>query len=421
MMSFWLLSPPLSPPLVITVQTVETLCRGLPALAEYLSYIRSLQPGEAADYSHAERIFTDGLRRRGFPPDAPFDWMQGNLYQHPSMAAALGTVSAVHGRIRGISVTCAGGSTILPLTTAAASAATTAKRPRVMVADSSAMAAPTAVTAGGIGNGSGNVGGVGSPRGGRQSSTEVIGLFDLYADVPPPDEGIVNTSGCSAASGGAGRSENVPASSGTPPARQGDSVAPALESTPTVRGTSKAESLAGNEAPTSAGKSSPDDPSTSVATSASRLGDRQGSNSGAAAIDVSVALGKIRPHIRGRGSGSKKFPRACALLTDLLSAKLSPENEELFFHVLSDAVSSCKSAGGDHRACGSTLVGSGAANGRDNRGDTLGLKVEVGAGVAGDAVRRLVAAACARSGLFNGWRRDAVEKWGKEIVMFDGR
>lgn len=418
--SFWLLlSPPSPPPLVVTVQTVETLCRGLPVLAEYLSYIRSLRPGEAADYSHAERIFTEGLRRRGFPPDAPFDWMQGNLYQHPAKAAALGTGSAVHGRIRGISVTSTGSSTVLSSTAVAPSAAATAKRRRVV-------SAPTAVTTGGIGNSSGNIGYTGSPRGGRQSSAEVIGLFDLYADVPPPYEGVIDTSDCSAASGGAGQSkiyhgsasdENASAS-GTPPAREGDIVASALKSTSKQ---AKVESIAGNEAPTSAGKPSPDDSSTLVAMSASRLGDRQGANGSTVAIDVSLALGKIRPHIRGRGSGSKKFPRACALLTDLLSAKLSLENEEIFFHVLSDAVSSCKSTSGDHKACESTPVGSGAVNGRDDRGEMSGVKVEFGVGVAGNAVRRLVAAACARSGLFTGWRRDAVERWGKEMMKFDDR
>ncbi|CAM9668966.1 unnamed protein product, partial [Laminaria digitata] len=63
-------------------KTAESLCRGLPALAEYLSYVRSLRPGEDADYSRAERVFTDGLRRRGFPADAPFDWMMAS--HHPS-------------------------------------------------------------------------------------------------------------------------------------------------------------------------------------------------------------------------------------------------------------------------------------------------------------------------------------------------
>ncbi|CAN0247223.1 unnamed protein product, partial [Hapterophycus canaliculatus] len=63
-------------------ETAETLCRGLPALAEYLTYVRGLGPGEPADYSRAELIFSDGLRRRGFPADVPFDWMKQKKQAH---------------------------------------------------------------------------------------------------------------------------------------------------------------------------------------------------------------------------------------------------------------------------------------------------------------------------------------------------
>lgn len=118
-------------------------------------------------------------------------------------------------------------------------------------------------------------------------------------------------------------------------------------------------------------------------------------------VDVSVALSKLRPHLRSKGAagggttgGSKKFPRACRLLADLLSAKLSPENEKMLFDVVSGTVAS-------------------VTNSSDGSGKGL-WKVE---GVVGDAVRRLVQAACSRSLLFAaGRRRETVEAWGKYVT-----
>ena len=403
----------------IVVQTVETLCRGIPALAEYLSYVRGLRPGQAADYAHAERIFTDGLRRRGFPPDAPFDWMHSS-FQHPAKAAALATGPAARSKIQGLGMAGAGSPAL-----SASTAAVKAKRPRV-VADSSAMAAPGVAATGVrlVGNEVGIAGG--GPRSGRSPFSAAVAPLDLYADVPPPDPSYVRTSNAVTGDGTGGTTKTVATASGknappvevVPTAREADGVV-APDATPAVVGTSEAKTVAGKPVPAEASYASRAHRPTSEAPAA-RAGDgSRGVSGGAAGVDVSAALGKIQPHLRGGGgSGRKKFPRACALLTELLCAKLSSENEELFFHALSDAVSSCRSAcNGGRVARGNTPAASGAGDGGCGRGEALGRKAEAGEGIVVDAVRRLVVAACARSSTFHGLRRDAVETWGEELMV----
>ena len=129
-------------------------------------------------------------------------------------------------------------------------------------------------------------------------------------------------------------------------------------------------------------------------------------------MDVSVALSKLRPHLRkGSRGGSKKFPRACALLADLLSAKLGPENEEVFFDALLDAVASGSGAGAGAGAGESASSSGNSGSGAD--GERIVALRRVG-GVVGEAVGRLVAAAASRSSVFSGRRREVVEGWARE-------
>ena len=142
-------------------------------------------------------------------------------------------------------------------------------------------------------------------------------------------------------------------------------------------------------------------------------------------MDVSVALGKLRPHLlsgggSGGGGGSKKFPRACGLLADLLSAKLGDENEEVFFDAVFGAVERAGQAGGGSRSGSGS--GGGGDSGSSGNGDGVADRPRTllrADGAAGEAVRRLVKAACSRSAVFSHRRRETVEAWGKEMAAFD--
>ncbi|CAN0224262.1 unnamed protein product [Hapterophycus canaliculatus] len=145
----------------------------------------------------------------------------------------------------------------------------------------------------------------------------------------------------------------------------------------------------------------------------SRTGTAVGAGGGAV-VDVSNALGKLRPHLKGGRAGSKKFPKACGLLTDLLCAKLGPENEEVFFDVVCHAVA-CGgvSGGGGAASCSTTADGSSksAVPGSSGSPESALLRAD---SVVGEAVRRLVAAAASRSAFFSGRRRERVEAWAKQ-------
>ncbi|CAN0492140.1 unnamed protein product [Ectocarpus sp. 12 AP-2014] len=231
-------------------------------------------------------------------------------------------------------------------------------------------------------------------------------MFDLYADVPPPEEKppasvetrhegkeVADVSGAediklsypnsSLDKGGA--ATLLAASTED----RGDPVsAPVDMKKVTVRPElalkTSAEQMAGGDPATEVG---------AVGTSPAGRGAK------GAAVDVSLALGKLRPHLQGSRTGSKKFPRACGLLTDLLCAKLGQENEEIFFGVISDTVAyrggcggNCDVSAGEHLAL---------------------LRAN---GVVGEAIRRLVTAASSRSSCFSGQRREAVESWAEEIA-----
>lgn len=392
-------------------QTAETLCRGLPALAEYLSYVKSLRPGEPADYSRAERMFTDGLRRRGFPPDVPFDWMHGH---HPVKPAGVAGAAAgrrgleARGKARALVVGGAGGGSGSGSgggdNGVAAMAGT--KRPRADSESLSEASAASTVKVAAVGLRPG-IGSPGGHRGGLVNAA--VALFDLYADIPPPDlasvskrergtdEGTAQT----APPPGAVVSETVPVVTTEPMA--GSDGGPRRPSSPGAVSRAGGATLAAADTRNAETKLPIGSAQSSSAVTTSGHGDGRlgggGNSGGGGGVDVSVAIGKLRPHVQGGGKGSKKFPRACALLADLLSAKLSADNEEIFFGVVSDAVS---------RSFGTSSGDSGA----------VVLQAD---GAVGEAVRRLTSAACARSSLFLGRRREAVEAWERAVVACDGR
>eukprot|EP00903_Cladosiphon_okamuranus_P018659 g17174.t1 len=411
-----------------TEETAETLCRGLPALAEYLTYVRGLGPGEPADYARAELIFTDGLRRRGFSAGVPFDWMKQQQAPHhhhynnnPSKALSMTTAgeataaaaaaggvrsSHVHRGVivhRGLAVavasTGAGASGVSP-TAAGSSAAASKKRPRAGSAEG-----PTAA---GFANGR-------SPGGGR-GRFAASGVFDLYADIPPPEKESPS---------GANKNGGEGTSGGEREAGVHITVAPAdaAGATTTVAAISTGGSAAlpaakRRPAATTGDRGAQDPASASGNTTAAAAAE----SGRGAVVDVAAALAKLRPHLRGRGargaggsggssSSSKKFPRACGLLTDLLCAKLDPENEELFFEVVFDTVT-CGSGGGggagggDGTSCSSGGDGRGASSRGSSPAGSAGEGEGEGAGgrqrpvrrmdgVEGEALRRLVTAATA--------------------------
>ncbi|CAM9865450.1 unnamed protein product [Ectocarpus sp. 8 AP-2014] len=382
-----------------TEETAETLCRGLPALAEYLTYVRGLEPGEPADYSRAELIFTDGLRRRGFSADVPFDWMKQNqAHHHHHHHPAKVTTAVANGTVLGGA---AGKRTL--------DASATSSKPQRGSAAGGDVGSTAGVTASGAKkrprSGSGPLLS-GSAAGGGRGLMPAAAMFDLYADVPPPEEkppasvetrhegkGVADISGAEDvklsypnASSGKGSAATLLAASTED--REDPGSAPVDMKKVTVR-----PELAPK---TSAGQTAGGGPATeagAVGTSPAGRGAK------GAAVDVSLALGKLRPHLQGGRTGSKKFPRACGLLTDLLCAKLGQENEEIFFGVISDTVAY---RGG----CG------------ENRDTAAGghLTLLRGNGVVGEAIRRLVAAASSRSSCFSGQRREAVESWEREMA-----
>ncbi|CAM9582760.1 unnamed protein product [Ectocarpus sp. 12 AP-2014] len=386
-----------------TEETAETLCRGLPALAEYLTYVRGLEPGEPADYARAELIFTDGLRRRGFSADVPFDWMKQNQahhhHHHHHHHPAKVTTAVANGTVLGVA---AGKRT-------RDASATSSKHQQCGSAAGGAVGSTVGVTASGAKkrprSGSGSLLS-GSAAGGGRGLMPAAAMFDLYADVPPPEEkppASVETSheGKEVAdvSGAEDIKLSYPNSSldkggaatllAASTEDRGDPVsAPVDMKKVTVRPElalkTSAEQMAGGDPATEVG---------AVGTSPAGRGAK------GAAVDVSLALGKLRPHLQGSRTGSKKFPRACGLLTDLLCAKLGQENEEIFFGVISDTVAyrggcggNCDVSAGEHLAL---------------------LRAN---GVVGEAIRRLVTAASSRSSCFSGQRREAVESWAEEIA-----
>ncbi|CAM9581377.1 unnamed protein product [Choristocarpus tenellus] len=136
------------------------------------------------------------------------------------------------------------------------------------------------------------------------------------------------------------------------------------------------------------------------------------SDTGGQAVDAIAALSKLRPHLKTDG---KKLARACALLTDLLAAKLDASNEEAFHSAMAlairgdEAVSSGCAA---HNAVGRSPVGgAGAGGGREASLESVPRRLAI-AGPVGSVVRRLVATALERVTLFQGQRRQDVELWG---------
>ncbi|CAM9195186.1 unnamed protein product [Sphacelaria rigidula] len=494
-----------------TEETPETLCKGLSALAEYLSYVRSLPQGEPADYGRAERIFTDGLRRRGFPPDAPFDWMNAH---HPSAVAALAAAAAAaaaastaassvgangggcgsdgDGGLHGISAGVIGGGVERSV----------AKRPRLAVPgrggifdgggkdNGSAIVreGSEGIARGGSGVGIGSVGVVGRGfvgLGGGRRFAAASAVMDLYADVPPPDEAAAATAANDIVGGDSSRWRRSSSLGGEADgaAPSGDNAAgesgggvslPSPESGNTGskvagRGGSQGiQDVSGRrEVVTGDGKisrrsgkvfnnSDSVEPGAGVVngstTGVSQRG-RLGSDGGEGNndIDVRAALAKLRPHLRMRGAGgnkagtsstNKKLPRACALLGNLMSAKLTAENEGLFFEVLCDAVSGSDRPPSPGKSLSSAAAAAAAAAAtvsarhgdksagrsprpasddsdvreRCDRRERAGLKAD---GAAGEAVRRLVAAACSKSAVFSGRRREEVEAWGRDCVELE--
>ena len=443
--------------------------------------MRNLRLGETADYSRAERIFTDGLRRRGFPADAPFDWMAGH---HPVKAAvavgaggtgaggvggrvlvgtagAAGAAAGVGGGRRGVDVRGVSRGLDIGETGSAASAAAvpmSAKRPRL--GSDSLLSGVPAVS----GTGGARGEGFGSGGGGHRGGLKGRAVFDLYADVPPPDipgGGSRGDSGRGAASergGGvvsgvvvegkatkevASNGDSAPATKLVAGATGGNGVrGSALTGTDDLAGESSGGACTATVHPqlrVVAGALHAGSPgvvpsgSPGAATAAAvRAGSPKGSKGGAAVVDVSVALGKLRPHLvgggggsGGGGGGSKKFPRACALLADLLSAKLGPDNEEVFFVAVVGAVEHGGRAGdggggsGNGSGSGGSDGGSGVSTNSPRDGTAVESRTLLRAdGAAGEAVRRLVKAACARSAVFSERRRETVEAWGKEVAAF---
>lgn len=418
--------PPLPRPLPVPCpsKTPETLCKGLPALAEYLCYMQSLPPDKPVDYDRAEGIFHEGMRRRGFAPNAPFDWMNAHLHlgaAGAAAAAAAGNRGALGGGPRGNAMppevrarTIAVGAAVGGDGDVACPAAT--KRPKLgdpaPPAAAGVVRAPDTSLRGQAGLGESGTGGAEGVRvsasgsGSRACSAGTAragpAALDLYADVPPPGkESLLATSakardalaGSSVLpSSGRASGKPVAVERGTdvkiPGGSAGDAGAePTLEGA-SARGTAVRDARRG-ETPGGGNRS----------------GSGGGSGSGAAHVDVSLALAKLRPHLArgsvtastGSGGVSKKFPRACSLLADLLSAKMDADNEEMFFDVLCEAVRVDDGGGG---------------------GGGAGLRAE---GPAGASVRRLLVAACASSGLFSPARQERVEAWGREAREVDAR
>lgn len=363
--------------------------------------MRGLEPGESADYSRAELIFTDGLRRRGFSADVPFDWMkqnQGHHHHHHHHAAAKVTTAVANGAVLGgtagkRTLDASAGSSINQRgfaaggdvgSTAGVTASGAKKRPR---------------------SGSGSLLS-GVAAGGGRGLMPAAAMFDLYADVPPPEEkphasvenrhegnALADRSGAevvelpspNASSGKDTAATLLPASTED----RGDPVSAPIDM---KKATVRPELVPKTSAELTAG-AGPASEVGAVGTSPAGRGAK------GAAVNVSLALGKLRPHLQGSRTGSKKFPRACGLLTDLLCAKLGQENEEIFFGVISDTVA-YRGGYGENREAG--------------KGEHLAL-LRVN-GVVGEAIRRLVAAANSRSSCFSGQRREAVESWAKEMA-----
>lgn len=379
-----------APRVIARLQTAETLCRGLPALAEYLTYVRGLAPGEPADYARAELIFTDGLRRRGFPADVPFDWMKQKKqahHHHHHPVAAKSAATANNGATAAVKplavapgrLPVGGGTAGRRMLDTAALGSSPRKRPR---AGSDASPGGLAVPPAGFGSGRG--------------PGNAAAVFDLYADIPPPEEGspaVSVSGGGRRGTGTAGESKEGFVATIEPPAAtaMGDL---GIKGTPSrLNGAALGQKMAAG----------------GIAGTVSENAAVNGR--GATAVDVSVALGKLRPHLKGGRAGSKKFPKACGLLTDLLCAKLGPENEEVFFDVICDAVACGGGGGGGDASCSSAADGSSKAG----RSGPEELVLPLAGGVLGDAVRRLVAAAGSRSAIFSGPRREVVEAWAKQI------
>ena len=462
------------------IQTAETLCRGLPALAEYLTYVRGLGPGEPADYVRAELIFTEGLRRRGFSAAVPFDWMIKQQQQAPhhhhsnplkstaaaaAAAAAAGVAGSPHGVIvhRRLGVAGASGGSPTGSGGGGSFAGASKKRPRAGSEDGSATAVFTNGRSGGDGGGGG-----GGGRGFMPAAAAAAGLFDLYADIPPPPDeetktGAVSNKSGEGTPGGKGQEDEAgkkrsPTDASTATAEGSAALslpaAKRLAATPGDRGIRGQAGAGGSaEAAARAVAGAAGAATTRNGNKAAWTGtgnaavavesNEKGGTAAAAAVDVVAALAKLRPHLSGAkaaaragGPRGKKFPRACALLTDLLYAKLGPENEEAFFGVVLDAVtSSCGGGGGGGGAGSSSGSGAGEAvtgarkgstpggvgggdavvaeAGGGRQGETLRTLRRVG-GVEGEALRRLVAAAGSRSSIFSGRRREMVEAWAKE-------
>ncbi|CBJ34232.1 expressed unknown protein [Ectocarpus siliculosus] len=241
----------------------------------------------------------------------------------------------------------------------------------------------------------------GSAAGGGRGLMPAAAMFDLYADVPPPEE--KPPASVETRHEGKGVAEDVKLSYPNASSGKG-SAATLLAASTEDRGDPgsapvdmKKATVRPELAPkTSAGQTAGGGPATEVGAVGTSPAGRGAKG---AAVDVSLALGKLRPHLQGSRTGSKKFPRACGLLTDLLCAKLGQENEEIFFGVISDTVA--------YRG--------GCANNRDTAaGEHLSLLRANG--VVGEAIRRLVAAASSRSSCFSGQRREAVESWEKEMA-----
>ncbi|CAN0245129.1 unnamed protein product [Pylaiella littoralis] len=438
-----------------TEETAEALCRGLPALAEYLKYVRGLRPGEPADYSRAELIFTDGLRRRGFSTSVPFDWMKQKQAHHhhhhhhpakgttpatgaaaaaPAAASRRTLAAAPRGKIiqRGLAVagggvagSCNGSSTAGA--GAGVSAASGSKKRARSGSDSlfgaaAGKSAPESA-AERVANENAERGFGGRGRGfvPIAATTAAAAMFDLYADIPPPEAGTPAASAASvkkladdgtrSGEGGSGGGGVGSVGKLLPPS---PAVAPPTETLP-VGG--------GNTAAAAADAVATEGESSGIAAAAARGG------KGSAAVDVSVALGKLRPHLRGGRTGSKKFPRACALLTNLLCAKLAPDNEEVFFDVVFNAVA-CVGGGGGGGSGDGDGEGNGLSSGDAANCDTAAPSSTGGAeakgvggrialrridGVVGQAVRHLVVAAGSRSAFFSGRRREIVESWAREV------
>ncbi|KAG5991558.1 hypothetical protein E4U54_003862 [Claviceps lovelessii] len=65
-----------------TETPVEELCKDLPeAFAEYMTYIRSLQPADKPDYARLLKVFKTLFTARGFQYDNVYDWTEKRFYE----------------------------------------------------------------------------------------------------------------------------------------------------------------------------------------------------------------------------------------------------------------------------------------------------------------------------------------------------